>query len=346
MKKLFSCQQKEKEDLTSYRWWFEERSEAVKTLIGNDIFDRFVEKSQGYAVLSDKIEKENYKQETWERFIANGLMYNCDIAKYQSRMDTMRAQYALKHLDFDQRCTFPTTLENAVDMLSLHKHDNRKKRNNGGGQQPNGKNKGNDGSQFSQKRNRACFVCGDFPKEKWVKPEFYKDYSASRNQQNMQRDDDDSNGSNDDTNENDGNVYQWKYQRNNRTSGTQHIQRGNETVERNGMIFFQNRRYNDVHIDSASTFNLRKSVDDMQDIRWRNIPGGFHYASNIGGRNLDCEEIDKLFNLPCKLDTNATNNINILSAMVKAGFIIFMDTERANSFFCLKAQQYLAFWPQ
>ena len=133
----------------------------MKALIGDNIFDKFVKKSQGYAVLSKTNEKDKHKQETWERCIANGLIYNCDRAKHQSRIDTMTAQYALKHLDFDQRCTFPTTLENAVDVLNLHKHDNRKKQNNGGGQQPNGKNKGNDGSQFSQKQNRACFVCGD-----------------------------------------------------------------------------------------------------------------------------------------------------------------------------------------
>ena len=101
-------------------------------------------------------------------------------------------------------------------------------------------------------------------------------------------------------------------------------------------MLFQNRQDNDVHIGSSSTFNLRKSVDNMHGHSLRNIPGGFHYASNIGGRNLNREGIDKLFNLPCKLDTNATNNINSLSAMVKAGFKIFVDTERANNFFVRK----------
>ena len=62
-----------------------------KILIGDDIFDKFVEKSQGYAVLSDKNEKEKHKRETWKRNIANGLIYNCDRAKYQSRIDTMTA---------------------------------------------------------------------------------------------------------------------------------------------------------------------------------------------------------------------------------------------------------------
>ena len=49
--------------------------------------------------------------------------------------------------------------------------------------------------------------------------------------------------------------------------------------------------------------------------------------------SLEQEGIDSIFGTPCKLDTDATDNINSLSAMVKDGYDIFMNTSRANSFF-------------
>ena len=197
MQKLFTCHQKEKEDIATYRKRFEEMAEAVKSLVGDNILERFAEKSQGFAQLSTSDEKQRYKDETWERFIANGFIFNSDRAKYQSRIDTMTAQYNLKHLDFKQRCTFPTTMENAAEVLNLHKHDNRKKKfqNNGDKGNKNGQatcnnqNNESDGSQFAQKENCACFVCGSKdhvapdcpdklrPKDKWKNPEKYKDYS-------------------------------------------------------------------------------------------------------------------------------------------------------------------------
>jgi len=146
--------------------------------------------------------------------MANGFIFNSDRAKYQSRIDAMTTQYTLKHLDYAQRCTFPTTLENAAEVLNHHKHDNRRNKarvsNNANNQQKGGQNgddkKNNEnGSQFAQKT-RKCFVCGSEahvapdcehkmrPREQWKNPERYKDYSRT-NRQNMQREDDEKSAS-------------------------------------------------------------------------------------------------------------------------------------------------------
>ncbi|CAJ1953171.1 unnamed protein product [Cylindrotheca closterium] len=141
--------------------------------------------------------------------MANGFLYNSNRAKCQSRIDGMTAQCTLKHLDFKQRCTFPTTLENAADVLNQHKHDNRKKNLNGGNSNQQGKqnksnNNQNDGAQFLQQQTQACFVCGSKahvapqigdklkPWEKWKSPDEYRDYldaNGHGNRQNMQRGD-------------------------------------------------------------------------------------------------------------------------------------------------------------
>ena len=129
MRKLFNCQQKENENIAVYRKRFEEAAKGVAAMTGESLLDRFAGKTHEYGTLTDDNEKKKFKKETWERFLANGLIYNSDRAKYQSRIDTMTAQYTLKHLDYQQRCTFPTTIQNAAEVLNQHKHDNRKKRN-------------------------------------------------------------------------------------------------------------------------------------------------------------------------------------------------------------------------
>jgi hypothetical protein len=72
-------------------------------------------------------------------------------------------------------------------------------------------------------------------------------------------------------------------------------------------MLFQSRRDDDIHIDCASTFSLRKKESDMIEGTMRNIPGGFHYASNIGQRNLSREGLDKEFHMKNKLDLDATD---------------------------------------
>ncbi|CAJ1941939.1 unnamed protein product, partial [Cylindrotheca closterium] len=157
MSNLINCHQKEKENIASFCKRFEERAKALHALLGDDFLDKFTEKSQEYDLLGSNAERSQHKKESWERFMANGFLYNSDRAKYQSRIDGMTAQYRLKHLDFKQRCTFPTTLENAADVLNQHKHDNRKKNSNGGnsngqGKQNKSNNNQNDGAQFSQQQ--------------------------------------------------------------------------------------------------------------------------------------------------------------------------------------------------
>ncbi|CAJ1944663.1 unnamed protein product [Cylindrotheca closterium] len=116
--------------------------------------------------------------------------------------------------------------------------------------------------------------------------------------------------------------------------GGQFIQRGHTDnhPRQQGMMLFQHNNTG-IHLDSGSTFHLRTNEDDFKEESLQRIHGGFHYASNVEGRELYREGIDKVFDSVCKLDTRASDNVNSLSNMVQDGFDVFMDTKRENSFF-------------
>src|SRR5210317_11955 len=213
-----------------------------------------------------------------------------DRAKYQSRIDAMTAQYTLKHLDYAQRCTFPTTMENAAKVLNHHKHDNRKKKTRNansannqqkGGQTGDDKKNNENGSQFAQKA-RKCFVCGSEahvapdcehkmrPHEQWKNPERYKGYNRT-NRQNMQREDDEKSASEREETKEDSRE-QWSYGESSRRSDNQFLQRGEEQPPRAVMLYQRDNRRNDIHLDSGSTFHLRKDLGDVRSETVRDIP--------------------------------------------------------------------------
>ncbi|CAJ1945714.1 unnamed protein product [Cylindrotheca closterium] len=147
----------------------------------------------------------------------------------------------------------------------------------------------------------------------------------------MQRDD---NATRDDNESGDSNT-QWNYGRsNNGSHGGQFIQRGHTDnhPRQQGMMLFQHNNTG-IHLDSGSTFHLQTNEDDFKEGSLQGIHGGFHYASNVEGREIYREGIDKVFDSVCKLDTRASDNVNSLSNMVQDGFDVFMDTKRENSFF-------------
>jgi len=48
---------------------------------------------------------------------------------------------------------------------------------------------------------------------------------------------------------------------------------------------------------------------------------------------LNQEAVDNVFEEVCTIDHEATDNINSLSAMVEAGYNVFMDSGQMDSFF-------------
>ncbi|CAJ1956186.1 unnamed protein product [Cylindrotheca closterium] len=117
----------------------------------------------------------------------------------------------------------------------------------------------------------------------------------------------DENATCDDNESGDSNT-QWNYGRsNNGSHGEQLIQEGHTD--------------NDSRPQGIMLFQLNNTGINLDS------------ASNVEGRELYQEGIDKVFDSVCKLHTRASNNINSLLNMVKDRFDVFMDTKRENSFF-------------
>ena len=79
---------------------------------------------------------------------------------------------------------------------------------------------------------------------------------------------------------------------------------------------------------------MRKYRNKLNHLRM--IRGGFQYDSNTGGRRLEEEGVEDVYDLWAKLDEHALENVTGLSVLVKHGYRVFLDTERVNSFFVMK----------
>ena len=204
IKRLVGCHQGGNETPNAFRKRFEEHAKGVVALLGNDFLGKFARNTQGYEVLTNDVAREIYEEQAWEMLLASGLLYNCHRERYQSRVDKMNADYMVIHMPYQQRMTYPVTLQNATETLNRHKPDNRGKKNgkpgssrrgNAGssnGQGTSGETSGGTGLAFAQtgSRSRSCFVCGETdhvapncplrfrPKEQWVRPDRYRNYSA------------------------------------------------------------------------------------------------------------------------------------------------------------------------
>ena len=219
MGRLVNCRQYPNEAPNDFRKRFEERAKVFSSLLGADFLDHFAQGSAGYSVLTgtdvagvESQEQVEFKAQAWEMLQANGMMYNCDRSRYQSRIDTMNSAYMVVHQPYAQRMIYPTTLHNATETLNRHRVDNGKSkfvRNvtqnwNGGrtgnaGSRAGNSSHGSHGSSNNSGTNlaqtstyngeRACYVCGNKqhiaptcphknrPREQWVKPDKYRDYS-------------------------------------------------------------------------------------------------------------------------------------------------------------------------
>ena len=161
IRKFVNCVQSNTETPNEFRKRFEEKSKVVEALLGDNFLDSFIQTTQGYEIIPgsgvDGIESDaqlHYKTKAWEMFLANGMLYNSDRARYQSRIDAMNAAYMVVHQDYGQRMTYPTTVHNVTETLNRHKHDNRKSKNiknmnnntNNSGQNSHNCNSGNENS--------------------------------------------------------------------------------------------------------------------------------------------------------------------------------------------------------
>ena len=374
--KLVTCRQGGSESPNEFRKRMEERAKTVKALLGDDFLDGFIENTSGYARLPtaganevNSAEQLAYKQDAWEMLTANVLLFNSDRSRYQSLIDRMNAQYMVIHQDYELRDTYPKTVHNATETLNRHKHDNRKSKNvknvsSGNGRQTGGGGRSNEsnqapagdaGTNLAQtgsggSATRACYVCGardhiapncpnkNRPREQWVKPEKYRNYSAlqtdgaesgsttTRNRSMIQTG---SMRAGNDSSAGASNV-QWSFMQTGKfgmidqvalhqdEDDSSLIQVEHETREPNNS--FKSQLENGTHLDSGSTFHLGRTKDLIPGTIKR-LPKPFNYGCNVGSRDLVDQGKSKLLpDLDMHKDDKAKACVVGVSKAVEDGY--------------------------
>jgi hypothetical protein len=137
----------------------------MKSHVGTDILDKFVENTLEYRDESNTTLKKEMKDGAFDRWMAYLLIRNSDQAKYGSLLNGLVSQFSIQHNQYPKTCTI------AADILSNHRFDNRgnsakKKWNNrpkkDEDENSSGKttNKTNATSFAQGGKDKTCYCCG------------------------------------------------------------------------------------------------------------------------------------------------------------------------------------------
>jgi hypothetical protein len=90
----------------------------MKSHVGSDILDKFVENTLAYRDESNALIKQEIKG-AYDRWMAYLLIRNSDQAKYGSFSLGLVSQFSMQNNQYPKTCT------TATDVLSNHRFDNR-----------------------------------------------------------------------------------------------------------------------------------------------------------------------------------------------------------------------------
>ena len=95
----------------------------MKSHIGTNILNKFVENTLEYRHATDTTLKQGMKDGAFDRWIAYLLINNSRQAKYGSLSNGLVSQFSMKNNQYPKTCT------TATDILSNHRFDNRENPN-------------------------------------------------------------------------------------------------------------------------------------------------------------------------------------------------------------------------
>jgi hypothetical protein len=116
---MLNLKQSENEGLLDYVKRFKESRDIMKSHVGIDILDKFVEKTLEYRDESSTTLKQTMKDGAFGRWMAYLLIRNSDQAKYGSLSNGLASQFSMQNNQYPKTCT------TATDILSNHRFDNR-----------------------------------------------------------------------------------------------------------------------------------------------------------------------------------------------------------------------------
>jgi hypothetical protein len=118
MSRMLNIKQIESEGLLDYVKRFKESGNIMKSHVGTDILDKFVENTREYQDETDQLLQQNMKDGAFNKWMAYLLIRNSDQAKYGTVMNGLVSQFSM------QNNQYPKTITAATDILSNHRFDN------------------------------------------------------------------------------------------------------------------------------------------------------------------------------------------------------------------------------
>ena len=106
--RMLNLKQSEKEGLLDYVKRFKESRDIMKSHVGTDILDKFVENTLEYRDETDTTLKKEMKYGAFDRWMAYLLIRNSDQAKYGSLSNGLMSQFSMQNNQYPKTCTTAT----------------------------------------------------------------------------------------------------------------------------------------------------------------------------------------------------------------------------------------------
>ena len=153
--RTLNIKQLEHESLMDYMKRFKQSRDVLKSHIGGDILNKFIENLPEYrqGTMGEQLEM---KTEAFGRWMAYMMIRNSDQAKYGSLLNGMVSQFSMNNNQY------PVDIRQATDILSNHKHDSHKTRRDRSRQKDDKDEttKTNEASFTQSENTKMCYCCG------------------------------------------------------------------------------------------------------------------------------------------------------------------------------------------
>jgi len=214
---VINIQMNEGERLTDYTDRFKQARDILKSMVGTELFDQFIEHTEEYRTESDTDKQKEMKKTAWEKWITYNYVRKTDY-RFKSLIDQWTTNHSLNHTG---ELAFPKTMERAILVLGEHKWDPKPAKkasnyqnngNTGNTDTSQASTQGNSFAQRQQKDDDFCYCCGahdhystacphkDKPRNQWYVWTARQHYQqnareSTREHRSSRRNDDDDNGS-------------------------------------------------------------------------------------------------------------------------------------------------------
>ena len=350
--RMLNIKQFENEGLLDYVKRFKQSRDIMKSHVGTDILDKFVENTREYRDEIDTSQKEKLKEGAFEKWMAYLLIRNSDQSKYGTLMNGLVSQFSMENNQY------PKTIMGATDILSSHKFDKRGGQGNQGNR--NKDRKGNwqdakkedddetkstlktDETSFSQSdKSQKCYCCG---KKGHLSPECpdknnieKKDWYIRKAEQYMQSEQGDKQEHDDNASTTSGRSSRIDW------SGLLIATTVDQTIEKESHHMddqdLGKRLRNSITLDNGSTLSLFSNPDLVENIRRSDKT--LVLATNAGVKQSNQEASVPGFG-KVYFDKDAIANIFGLSDLKKK-YRITYDSMKEDAFLVYKENEIIRF---